>query len=205
MFLVMLSLSLYPVSSAVARSMVPGVFVGGVVSTVISNAVDDGDIFPAPSVAFAVMVYADACPASAMSIENCFAGAVQPVAPSAVSVAPEMVVPSLYNCTIAFASAQPTIVSPDVLFVRLSVALLPVSSSVLRSSPVGVVGAAVSLVQVAEVAVVCQLPTASLPRTQRMMEPSESEEMLSVMVVAMAVSDPYPVAVQVVPVTVLCL
>ena len=38
-----------------------------------------------------------------------------------------------------------------------------------------------------------------------MMEPSDSVEMSSVMFVAMAVSEPYPVAVQVVPVTVLCL
>ena len=52
------------------------------------------------------------------------------------------------------------------------------------------VGAVVSFVHEAEVAVVCQLPTLSLPSTQRMMEPSESEEMSSVMVVAMAVSEP---------------
>ena len=78
-------------------------------------------------------------------MENCFAGAVQPVAPSAVSVLPTAV-PSLYNRTVLFASAQPVMVRPVVFLVMLSVLLEPVSSSEARSRAVGFAGAAVSTV-----------------------------------------------------------
>ena len=135
------------VAETVRLSLVPetvAVIVGAVVSTVMASAVEEAEVLPAASVALAVMSYALACALSGIAMENCFAGAVQPV-PSAVSVLPTAV-PSLYSCTVLFASAQPVIVRSVVFLVILSVLLEPVSSSAARSSAVGLLGAAVSTV-----------------------------------------------------------
>jgi len=132
--LVRLSVLEEPLSLAASRSGVDGA-AGAVASIVMLRAPEAAEAFPAASVAVAVMEWTPAV--RLMSLVH------EPV--TLAMVVPLEVAPSK-SSTVLLASAVPEIVRADVFLVMLSELETPVSSAAAKSSPVGGVGASVSIV-----------------------------------------------------------
>ncbi len=108
-----------------------------VVSTVIAKASETALSLPATSVALAVMLCGVVLWVKLISIEN---------VPLAFTVSEPMavVLVPLYNLIVAPTSALPVMVRFEVLLVRLSLLLVPESSSVAKSKLMGLLGTTVS-------------------------------------------------------------
>ncbi len=127
-------------------AIVPIVFtviVGAAISTVIAKTAETSLTLPATSVACAVILCTEPADKSISKVK---------LPPLFAVIVPNEVVP-LNNSTVAFASAVPEMVKPLVSLVRLSLLLLPLSSSSAKSKLIGAVGLEVSMVTVAVEAV----------------------------------------------------
>ena len=113
--------------------------VGVPVSTVIAKTAGTSLTLPAASVAYAVTLCNEPADKSIYKVKLPLLFAV---------TVPNEVVP-LHHSTEAFASAVPEMVKPLVSLVRLSLLLLPLSSSLAKSKLIGAVGLQVSMVTVA--------------------------------------------------------
>ena len=131
-----------PLEKEPTPAVAPTVEVFAVVSTVILNAEETGELLFAASLATAVMLYVvpDAPPPfKLMSF-------VKLPDPSA-DVVPKLT-PSLNNSTVELASALPLIVKLFVCFVTLSVLDEPESSAAAKSRVIGALGATISIFSV---------------------------------------------------------
>ena len=122
------------VSAAALLARTIEVTVGAVWSTVTARLDDALPVFPAVSVAVAVMVWLPTAKVVAM-VNVPFV---------AVPVAPEMATPALRRATVLPASAVP-VTDTEVTLVVPSEVEVPVSVAVVRETPVGALGAVVSM------------------------------------------------------------